>query len=165
MKLLICVFSILLFLQSCSNDKIETTSTRELVPEPDKEMRIQWETNQSLLDISNQVSNSDSIVLCKAGQKILNSGKEIIPYLQSNFLDSTVTNVYSEENQRNLSIGEVAILLTSTIQQIPIFQVVGVQQCTPPFETDIEHFLDYIKKNPNRFLENFDIWMDSTIIQ
>lgn len=124
-------------------------------------MRIQWETRQSLLDISKQVSNSDSIEVCNAGQKIVNSGIEIIPFLRLSFEDSTITNVYSDINYRYLSVGEIAIILTNSIEQIPIFQVVGVQQCIPPFENDVEHFLGHIKNGRNRFLENFDLWIDS----
>lgn len=132
---------------------------RELLPEPDKELRIEGETYNTLIKVTHEVSTSDSIELCHNGQKIINSGKEILPYLLEHFKDSTMTNIYSEFNSRNLTAGEVAIILSNSIRQIPIAQVVGVQQCTPPFESDIERFLGYIKNRPERFCEEYEIWI------
>lgn len=154
----------LLFLSACtSNEKIDMGNDRELLPEPDKVMRIEGETYNALIKVTQEVSTSDSIELCQNGQKIINSGKDILPYLLEHFKDSTETNIYSEFNKRDLTTGEVAIILSNSIKKIPIAQVVGVQQCTPPFESDVEKFLGYIKNRPERFYEEYENWIKNDV--
>lgn len=151
---------VLLFLFACSsNKKIDIFDDRVLLHEPDKVMSIEGETYNSLINVTEEVSNSDSIELCLNGQKIINNGKDILPFLMEHFKDSTVTNVYSVYNKRNLTTGEVAMILSNSIQQIPIAQVVGVQQCIPPFEGDIEIFLGHIENRPDRFYKEYENWI------
>ena len=147
---------------SCSNnEQIEIIKERELIPDPDKELRKKSETRSTLLKIDDQISTSDSIEICQSGQKLINSGLEILPFLQVEFKDSTETKIYSEYNKRNLTIGEVAIIIANSIKQIPIFQVIGVEQCIPPFERDVEKFLDAIKYRPERFYQEYANWIDT----
>lgn len=148
----------LLFALSCNQNKINTSEDR-LLPEPDKELRIALEIKQSLSGIAAEITDSDQIETCKSGRKLISNGTEILPYLKQHFADSTETNVYSKRNKRNLVTGEIAILLASEIKPIPIARVVGVQQCTPPFNMDIESYLRNIRKQHNDFKRNYDEWL------
>jgi hypothetical protein len=144
---------------SCNENKIVVAEDRIPMAEPDKELRINYEVNKSINLIVKEITNSDAISTCEHGKKLLNSGLEILPYLKEKFTDSTETKVYSTHNKRNLTFGELAIIVAGNIKTIPIAKVLGIQQCTPPIDLNIEHFLWAIKKNPKRFIENYNIWL------
>lgn len=154
----ILTLSIFIFLLSCGEDKIKTSEGRFELPEPDKEQRINVEVSNSLLSLSKEIAVSDSIGLSKSGRKLINSGTEILRVLQLSFTDSTITKVYSNPNHRYLSKGELAILVADKIKSIPIARVVGVQQCTPPFDSDIESYLERISDNPEAFTSKYNEW-------
>jgi hypothetical protein len=149
----------LITLISCSEKKIIVIEDRLALPEPDRELRINYDVNESIHLISKEIAISDEITTCEHGKRIINSGKEILPFLKEKFTDSTETKVYSSFNKRNLTFGELAIILASEIKSIPIAYVVGIQQCTPPFDMDIEYYLGRIKENPRRFVENYTKWI------
>ena len=154
---IVIIFSIGLF--ACNQNKIEVTEGRLELPEPDKPLRIDSETRQTLMLIDDQISSSDKISSCKSGKKLVNSGVEILPYLKDYFSDTTETNVFSENNKRTLKLGEIAIIVASKIKPIPIARVVGIQQCTPPFEMEIENYLWKIEMNPKEFIEKYNDWI------
>ncbi|WP_294671240.1 hypothetical protein [uncultured Fluviicola sp.] len=145
-------------LTACDANNIDTSEGR-LLPEPDKELRIASEIKQSLSGIAAEITDSDQIETCKSGRKLIGSGTEILPYLKAHFSDSTDTRVYSDRNKRTLTIGEIAIIAASEIKPIPIARVVGIQQCTPPFDLDIESYLWNIQKRHNDFKRNYDEWL------
>ena len=149
---------LLFALSACSPNKINTSEGR-LLPEPDKDLRISAQIQKSLGLIAEEITNSNEIETCENGLKLISSGKEILPYLKQHFADSTETNVYSKRNKRTLLIGEIAIILASEIKPIPIARVVGVQQCTPPFNMDIESYLWNIQNHHNDFKRNYDEWL------
>lgn len=152
-------FGLIVTLAACNENKIDVSEGRLELPEPDKAMRIDYEIKESLSLISKEITNSDQIESCKSGRKLINSGIEILPYLAGNFSDSTQTTVFSKINDRTLTIGETAIIIAGEIKPIPIARVVGIQQCTPPFQMDIEHYFWKIKKDPGSFLEKYIDWM------
>ena len=157
MKSYSILVGLILALASCS-EQIATSDGR-LLPEPDKELRIASEIKQSLSGIAAEITDSDQIETCKSGRKLIGSGTEILPYLKAHFSDSTDTRVYSDRNKRTLTIGEIAIIAASEIKPIPIARVVGVQQCIPPFNLDIESYLRNIQKRHNDFKRNYDEWL------
>lgn len=144
---------------ACSENKIKVSEGRMDLAEPDKEIRIEYEIKESLSKISKEITNSDNIESCENGKKLINSGVEILPYLKVNFLDSTETEIYSVRNKRNLTVGETAIIIASAIKHIPIARVVGIQQCIPPFDMDIESYFWRIQENPNEFIKNYTEWL------
>jgi hypothetical protein len=148
----------LLGLFSCNQNKIQTKESRMDLPEPDKEFRIDGEVKSNLSKISSEISISDSIVLCTSGQKLFHSGTNILPFLKDCFQDSTPTTVFSKCNNRTLKRGEIAILVANEISPIPIAQVVGIQQCTPPFR-GVEYFLYRIEENPEMFISKYTDWI------
>lgn len=152
-------FVLIVTLAACDENRIEVSEGRLELPEPDKAMRIDYEIKESLSLISKEITNSDQIESCKSGRKLINSGIEILPYLASIFSDSTQTTVFSKINDRTLTIGEIAIIIAGEIKPIPIARVVGIQQCTPPFQMDIEHYFWKIKKDPESFLEKYNSWI------
>ncbi|WP_300663396.1 hypothetical protein [Fluviicola sp.] len=146
-------------LMACDENKINVSEGRLELPEPDKAMRIDYQIRESLALISKEITNSDDIESCNNGKKLINSGTEILPYLANTFSDSTKTPVFSKINNRTLTIGEIAIIIASEIKPIPIARVVGIQQCTPPFQQDIEHYFWKIKLNPSGFMKEYTIWI------
>ena len=149
----------LLTLIACNDNTIAIKDGRMALPEVDKELRINYEINESINFIAKEITNSDEISTCEHGKKLINSGVEILPYLKEKFSDSTETNVYSYYNKRNLTCGEIAIIVASEIKSIPIAYVVGIQQCTPPFDMEIEHYLGRIKSNPSEFNKKYNKWL------
>lgn len=155
-------FSILIglvIILACNENKIEVSEGRSGLAEPDKVIRIDSEIKESLSLISKEITNSDDIESCKSGERLINSGTEILPSLSHHFLDSTQTTVFSKINDRTLTIGEIAIIIAGEIKPIPIARVVGIQQCTPPFQMDIEYYFWKIKMNPVDFLEKYNSWI------
>lgn len=153
------ILILILGLFSCSEKNVSVKEGRMEMPEPDKGLRISYEINESINILAKEITNSNDIETCEHGKKIINSGIEILPYLKNEFFDSTETKVYSTHNERNLTKGELAIIIASDIKRIPIAYVVGIQQCVPPFDMDIEHYLSVIKKNPEYFIENYNKWL------
>jgi len=159
-------FSLILIgfgLFACRVDHIEVSESRKLVPEHDKDLRIQGEINTALELLTSEITNSDDIESCQSGQKIINTGVDLIPQLMDHFSDSTKTKVYSAYNKRCLTRGEIAIILSAEIKAIPIAAVVGIQQCTPPFDSDIEHYLWRINEDQASFEEKYRKWIRKAI--
>lgn len=154
-------FNLLFILLACEN-KIHTYNERS-IPEPDIDIRLAYEVNKTINVLANEIKNSTQIETSSSGQKLINSGVEILPYLSNLFLDSTELQVFSTHNSRHLTKGELAIIVASKIKRIPIAQVVGIQQCTPPFDHEIEHFLWKIKDNPSVFIEKYKDWLKTEI--
>lgn len=151
------IFLITLF--SCNQNKIEVNEGRLEMPEPDIPLRIDLEIRQTLAQIDVEITNSNKIITCKSGKKLVNSGIEILPYLKDYFSDTNEIKVFSSSNKRNLDLGELAIIVACQIKPIPIARVVGIQQCTPPFDMDIEHYFWKIENNRKKFIEKYNSWI------
>lgn len=151
--------ALIIVLIACNENKIEVSEGRFELPEPDKALRINYEIRESLFLIPKEITSSDDIESCRNGEKLINSGIQILPGLQDHFSDSAETKVFSKINDRTLTIGEIAIIIANKIKPIPIARVVGIQQCTPPFKSDIEHYFWKIKLNPSNFIEKYNEWI------
>lgn len=157
MKKLLFVLLPILFV-SCNVQKRDATSPLS----SSKHLLELQEKNQLLvqiINISKETNSSDSIATTVSGKEFIAQGERILKLLPSYFTDSTITNVYSVRNKRNLKLGEIAIILAGEIKRIPIFQVAGIQQCTPPFNFEIESFLYSVERNPNRFIQAYNDWL------
>ncbi len=109
--------ALVIILTACNENKIEVSEGRFGIPEPDKDLRINYEIKKSLFLISKEITSSDDIESCKNGEKLINSGVGILSGLKNNFSDSTETNVFSKINDRTLTIGEIAIIIARKIKQ------------------------------------------------
>lgn len=152
-------FVFALILISCENEKIDVSGSRFSLPEPDKNFRIEHEIHVHLNKLTQEVKISNKIAHHESGKKIIESELAILPYLSPFFTDSTETAIYSERNQRTITKGELAIVLASKIKPFPIAALIGVQQCTPPFKTEAEDFLNQIQKNPTEFTNRYQTWL------
>lgn len=159
LKTVLFLFVCLLGVYACNENRIAVKEGRMSMAEPDKELRIMSELNESLVFIATEINNSNKLDSCEHAIKIINSGIEILPYLKEKFADSTKTEVFSTYNNRNLTLGEIAIVLAGKIKLTPIFYVVGIQQCTPPYDSDLEHFLYRIEEDPNKFIAKYSEWL------
>lgn len=157
------LFNLVIFLSftltSCNTNRIKVSERGLDIPEPDKALRIDCEVKDLLKLVAKEITNSNNIESCESGNKMIKSGVEIIPYLKTNFMDTTDTKVFSERNNRTLKIGEIAIIIANFIKPIPIAKVIGIQQCIPPFETNVESFLWKIEKEPNNFMTQYESWI------
>lgn len=86
------IFLITLF--SCNQNKIEVNEGRLEMPEPDKPLRIDLEIRQTLAQIDVEITNSNKIITCKSGKKLVNSGIEILPYLKDYFSNTNEIKVF-----------------------------------------------------------------------
>lgn len=111
-------FLILLALCSCAHEeKINVKEDRfELLPEPDKSLRVSSEVNLYLDRLSEEMISSDSIISSKNGKKLIQSGRGILPYLKPLFKDSILTEVYDPESKKKLLRGELAYLIAKKIK-------------------------------------------------
>ncbi len=58
-----------------------------------------------------------------------------------------------------MSKKQILTILAMTLYTIAIAQVVGIQQCTPPFDMDTEHYFWKIESNRKEFIEKYDDWI------
>lgn len=158
---LLCTFSLFLaaVFFGCQPNKIEAVQKRTELAEPDETLRIDNEVMMSLAMVSKEAKNSVHITISKHGQKLINSGEAILPYLMLSFTDTASTSVFSNRNNRNSTFGELGIIIASEIKPIPIAKVVGVQQCVPPFDFEIESYLPRIQENPSEFIRKYKSWL------
>ena len=73
-------------------------------------------------------------------EKIKEFGEKSLIVLAEFFTDSTLTKVKSDCHNRNLTKGEIAIIIADRIEGIPYFTVFRIQNCT----------LTFCENNPNR---------------
>ena len=99
--------------------------------------------------MSNLSCNSEDIIKDSFANKIIVAGTNNLKELSSNFVDSSVSKVYSKCTNRFLQKGEVALILADHIKRIPYFSLIGLQNCT--FETceknpnTVEYYLEFMK--------------------
>ena len=101
----------------------------------------------SLLNMIAETENSKEIIKTNQAEKIKAFGENSLIILAEFFTDTTLTKVKSECNNRNLTKGEIAIILADRIEPMPYFTVTRIQNCTQTF----------CKKNPNRIEYYFGI--------
>ncbi|MFX1621386.1 hypothetical protein JZ972_11070, partial [Riemerella anatipestifer] len=70
------------------------------------------------------------------------------------FTNSTLTNVKSECQKRNLTKGEIAIIIADQIEKMPYALLTGVQNC----------LLEFCENNPN-WIEYYFGWIKNDGIE
>ncbi len=112
----------------------------------------------SLLNGISATENSVGITKTKQAEKIIAFGQNSLPILAEFFSDSTLTKVKSDCQKRNLTKGEIAIIMADRIEIMPYGLLTGVQNCLSEFCEDnpnwIEYYLSWIKADG---IENFKI--------
>ncbi|WP_430426268.1 hypothetical protein [Maribacter litoralis] len=93
----------------------------------------------SLLQKIAETENSRGILKTVQAEKIISYGESSLPILSDFFTDSTETKVFSECQARNLSKGELAIIMADGIDRMPYMRITGIQNC----------LLTYCENNPN----------------
>jgi hypothetical protein len=98
----------------------------------------------SLLVIVSTTQNSKDISKSLAFKKIENYKNKALPILAEFFTNAQLTKVYSECQSKNLTKGEIAIIVADKIKMMPYAALTGVQNC----------LLIFCEKNPN-FIEYY----------
>ncbi|MEH1009579.1 hypothetical protein VDP25_17720 [Winogradskyella sp. ECml5-4] len=119
-----------------------------------------------LLNGISETENSKEITKTEQAKKIIAFGENSLKTLADFFTDSTLTKVKSECQERNLTKGEIAIIIADRIEGMPYFIVTGVQNCTMEFCENnpnlIEYYLPWIEKDGGKsFKEKYINWLAS----
>ena len=128
------------------------------------------QTNSEINSLLNEISkteNSIGIVKTKQTEKIMAFGEKSLPILAELFTDSTLTEIKSECHNRNITKGELAIIIADRIKGMPFALLTGVQNCTMEFCKNnpnlIEYYLPWIEKdNGKSFKEKYISWLNNT---
>ena len=120
----------------------------------------------SLLNEIAKTENSKEIINTNEGKKFIEYGWKLLPLLSDFFIDQTETNVNSECVGRNLTKGEIAIIVADRIEGMQYFRLTKIQNCTLTFcEKNlnlIEYYLDAIKRdNVEEFKARYIEWLES----
>ena len=83
----------------------------------------------SLLNEIAKTENSKEIINTNEGKKFIEYGWKLLPMLSEFFIDQTETNVKSECVGRNLTKGEIAIIMADRIEGMPYGKLTGIQNC------------------------------------
>ncbi len=118
----------------------------------------------SLLNEVAKTENSIGIVKTKQTEKIMAFGEKSLPILAEFFTDSNVTEIKSECNNRNITKGELAIIIADRIKGMPFALLTGVQNCTMEFCINnpnlIEYYLPWIEIDSGKsFKEKYLSWL------
>ena len=127
------------------------------------------QTKDEIYQLINEISvkNSVDIIKTNEAEKIIASNKKSLPILANLFTDNTLTNVKSDCLKRNLTKGELAIIIADKIEGMPYFQLTSVQNCTLEFCKNnpnlIEYYFPFIQKdNKKSFTKKYIDWLKVT---
>jgi len=120
----------------------------------------------SLLNGISETENSKEITKTEQAKKIIAFGENSLTTLAEFFTDTTLTKVKSECQERNLTKGEIAIIMADRIEGMPYFTVTGIQNCLITFCENnpnlIEYYLWAIKRDgTENFKEKYLAWLES----
>ena len=121
---------------------------------------------ESLLNKIAENKDSKEITITEEGKKLISFGWKSLSMLTYFFTDQTETNVKSECLGRNLTTGEVAIIMADRIEGMPYERVTGIENCTLTFcEKNInliEFYLPYIQRDGiEKFQMKYREWLAS----
>lgn len=108
---------------------------------------------------------SADIIHDKNALLITAHGPKVLSVLASLFADSTHTPVYSACHKRNLTKGEIAIILADYLKPMPYFMLIGLQNCMldscPDNPNFVEYYLDFIRsrRGVNVFKMKYVEWL------
>ncbi|WP_271785379.1 hypothetical protein [Aquimarina algiphila] len=120
----------------------------------------------TLLNGIAKTENSKEITKTEQAKRIISFGEKSLKILAGFFTDSTLTKVKSECQERNLTKGEIAIIMADRIEGMPYATITGVQNCLLTFCEEnlnlIEFYLWAIKDNgKENFKEKYLEWLES----
>lgn len=124
------------------------------------------EIDSLLIEIS-KIEYSKNISKSEQAKKIIIFGENSLPILAEFFTDSTLTNVTSNCQGRNLSKAELAIIMADQVEFMPAFTLTSIQNCTlescendPNYPNFIEYYLGAIKNNGfTKFKTKYIAWL------
>ncbi len=146
----------ILFLTLLLNINLSFSQTRSMI-------------NLLLKGIS-EIEDSKEIINTKQAEKIIILGEKSLPYLVGFFSDSTQTRVKSECHDRNLTKGEIAIIMADQIDRMPYALLTGVQNCLFEFCENnsnlIEYYLPWINSDGvYKFRNKYINWLSEDWIK
>ena len=120
----------------------------------------------SLLNVIGRINDSKEITKTEQAKKLDEYGWKILPIMAEFFVDSTETKVKSECLGRNLTKGELTIIMADRIEGMPYAPLTGIQNCIGTFcEKNIniiEYYLDFIKRDGvGKFQVKYNDWLKS----
>lgn len=122
------------------------------------------EFDQLINEIS--VENSIDIIKTNEAKKIIAYKEKSLSILANFFTIGTLTNIKSDCLKRNLTKGEVAIIIADKIERMPYFQLTSIQNCTLEFCKNnpnlIEYYFPFIQKDKAKsFNKKYINWLKS----
>ena len=109
------------------------------------------------------VTQSEEIVNDPLAKKIIAEGEKHLFNLAQLFTDTRETQIFSKCLNRNLKVGETAIILADHIERIPYFLVFRIQNCNmescesnPNF---VEYYLQYRRHNDPEVQKRYLNWL------
>lgn len=122
------------------------------------------EINTLLVEISN-TEKSEKITTTRPAKQIEQFGTSALIVLADFFKDKTTTKVYSDCLERNLTKGEIALIVADRIQGIPYAKLTGVQNCLMEFcennPNRIEYYFPWIEDKNESFTKAYVEWINS----
>lgn len=110
----------------------------------------------SLLTLLNSVNDSRELINQPASERFVEFGEGALEPLALAFTDSTLTDVYSECQNRKLTRGELAIIMADRIELMPYYTITGVQNCLMTFCEDNPNLIEYYLTDTERLgVEDF----------
>jgi hypothetical protein len=120
---------------------------------------------ESLLSKIGETANSINIIKNKSAEELTAGGKNILPILTDYFTDTTKVKTYSDCLDRNLTSGEIAIIVADRIEMMPYATLTGMQNCILTFceknPNFIEYYLDYVRDDVGEFQNKYKAWLQS----
>ncbi len=127
------------------------------------------QTKEDFHQLINKISieNSVDIIKTNEAKKIIAYKEKSLPILVNFFTNNTSTNIKSECLKRNLTQGEIAIIIADRIEKMPYFQLTSIQNCTLEFCKNnpnlIEYYFSFIDKDNRKiFTEKYIDWLKTT---
>lgn len=127
------------------------------------------QTKEEFYQLINEISvkNSVDIIKTNEAKKIIAYKEKSLPILANFFTNNTLTNIKSDCLKRDLTKGEIAIIIADKIEGMPYFQLTCIQNCTLEFCKNnpnlIEYYFSFIQKdNKKSFTEKYIDWLKST---
>lgn len=151
---------------SCGNSTSGSSSddSRELIPEPDKDLRLKAEMNVRLNEIEKYVMDTKNIASSSMGMEVIDMGEDALWTLIDFFNDTTELKMYSSCQRRMITKGELAIILADRIKGMPYALLTNIQNCTMELcdnnDNGIEYYLWAIKEmEVGEFRKRYIEWL------
>ena len=104
----------------------------------------------SLITLLTSVNDSRELVNQSASERFVELGEDALEPLALTFTDSTLTDVYSECQNRKLKRGELAIIMADRIELMPYYTITGIQNCLLTFCEDNPNLIEYYLTDTER---------------